>query len=308
MNYSEKIKTCRENAGLTQKGLAEEIGCSRQIVVRWESGLSVPSMYYAEKLSKRFGITVNSLMSGEDEETPTDKTAETRGGNGNNDVLTTGVFAVLSFVPVALYYVFSDIAEAVRQYLILIGHSLATEYRPVTDLIKRAGCVIGLIFFAVLAALWVNRLIARFIANKDKYHRYVFFKKWNVAFTVMIVNIVVYAFLNYSFISFYTPFLIYVFGLPIALAADGILTYAFYIFAKKSMVFESNPGLNKFNLVFFIMRCLTIGLLVAYSIYAFAVSASAAPMEIAMFLLVFIVNAVVTEAVYFIVRLTVFRK
>ena len=308
MNYSEKIKTCRENAGLTQKGLAEKIGCSRQIVVRWESGLSVPSMYYAEKLSELFGITVNSLMSGEEVEAPTDKAPAPRLYGANGDVWSTGVFAVLSFVPVALYYVFSDIKEAVRQYLILIGHSLATEYRPVTDLIEKVGAATCFVFFAVLLALYVNRLIARFVENKDKYERYVFFKKWNVGLTVIIVNIVVCAFLNYSFISFYTPFLIYVFGLPIALAADGIVTYAFQLLAAKSMVSESNLALGRFNLVFFIMRCVTIGLLIAYSVYAFAVSASAAPMGIAMFMFVFIVNAIVTEAVYFLVRLTVFRK
>ena len=74
------------------------------------------------------------------------------------------------------------------------------------------------------------------------------------------------------------------------------------------MVSESNLALGRFNLVFFIMRCVTIGLLIAYFVYAFAESPSAAPLEIAMFMIVFIVNAIVTEAVYFLVRLTVFRK
>lgn len=42
-NIAERIKTAREERGLTQEQLAERLEVSRQAVSKWEMGLSVPS-------------------------------------------------------------------------------------------------------------------------------------------------------------------------------------------------------------------------------------------------------------------------
>ena len=67
MEYSERIKQFRQLKSVTQQQLADEIGVSRQSVVRWENGFAVPSMFYAQKLAVYFGVTVWFLMTGEEE-------------------------------------------------------------------------------------------------------------------------------------------------------------------------------------------------------------------------------------------------
>ena len=42
-NIAERIKTARENQGMTQEQLAEQLDISRQAVSKWEMGASVPS-------------------------------------------------------------------------------------------------------------------------------------------------------------------------------------------------------------------------------------------------------------------------
>ena len=156
MNYSEKIKVYRENLSLTQKDLADDIGCSRQIIVRWENGLSVPSLYYAQKLAKKFDTTVTELMSdGEGDDIKEQKKPAAPKKDGGDVKKKVGVVCVLSFIPLALYFIFDIVIEAVRQYLILEGFDLATDYRKVTDVLENAAAGICFLIIAVLLLLWI---------------------------------------------------------------------------------------------------------------------------------------------------------
>ncbi len=39
MDFSDRLKEIRKNAGLSQEQLAEKIGVSRQAVTKWETGV-----------------------------------------------------------------------------------------------------------------------------------------------------------------------------------------------------------------------------------------------------------------------------
>ena len=68
-NIAERIKTAREERGLTQEQLAERLEVSRQAVSKWEMGLSVPSSENLQLLEENLG---NSLPK-EEEEPPEKK-------------------------------------------------------------------------------------------------------------------------------------------------------------------------------------------------------------------------------------------
>jgi transcriptional regulator with XRE-family HTH domain len=53
-----QIKALREQAGLTQKVLAESVGVKRAAVARIESGIRDPSPDLLERLAKRLGCDV----------------------------------------------------------------------------------------------------------------------------------------------------------------------------------------------------------------------------------------------------------
>lgn len=65
MKLSEKIRTLRKNAGLSQEQLGEKINVSRQAITKWESGDGLPDIYNLVALSNLFSITLDELMAQE---------------------------------------------------------------------------------------------------------------------------------------------------------------------------------------------------------------------------------------------------
>ena len=61
MTLGEKIKACRQRAGLSQEKLAERVGVSRQAVTKWEAGQSVPTGENLRRLAEIFGTTAGFL-------------------------------------------------------------------------------------------------------------------------------------------------------------------------------------------------------------------------------------------------------
>lgn len=62
MTLADRIKTLREQAGLTQAEVARRLGISRAGVNAWEMGLSVPSTPYVVELTKQFGVSTDYLL------------------------------------------------------------------------------------------------------------------------------------------------------------------------------------------------------------------------------------------------------
>lgn len=59
---AEKIKLLRENAGLSQKFLADKLGITRSSVNAWELGISVPSTQYIVELATLFKVSTDYLL------------------------------------------------------------------------------------------------------------------------------------------------------------------------------------------------------------------------------------------------------
>ena len=52
MSLGEKIKACRQNAGMSQEKVAELVGVSRQAVTKWEANQSAPNTENLFKLAE----------------------------------------------------------------------------------------------------------------------------------------------------------------------------------------------------------------------------------------------------------------
>ena len=59
---ADKIKTLRENSGLTQANLAKLLGITRSSVNAWELGISVPSTQYIVELAQIFKVSTDYLL------------------------------------------------------------------------------------------------------------------------------------------------------------------------------------------------------------------------------------------------------
>ena len=66
-NYitSATVKRLREEKGLTQTQLAEQIGVSSKAVSKWETAKGLPDITLIEPLAKALGVSVMELMSGD---------------------------------------------------------------------------------------------------------------------------------------------------------------------------------------------------------------------------------------------------
>ncbi len=59
------IQNLRKEQNLTQKDLAEKIGCTDKAVSRWETGLGLPDVGILLDLSRALNVSVNEILSGE---------------------------------------------------------------------------------------------------------------------------------------------------------------------------------------------------------------------------------------------------
>lgn len=72
MDIGQKITYYRTLLNLTQVQVARSLGISRSAVNGWEMGFSVPQLKHVVALSGLFGISVDSLVIGEDNRTVVD--------------------------------------------------------------------------------------------------------------------------------------------------------------------------------------------------------------------------------------------
>lgn len=64
-----KIKELREEKGLSQKKLADNIGTSQRNIGRWENEENEPTMSQLIKLAEYFDCTIDYLVGKDDDET-----------------------------------------------------------------------------------------------------------------------------------------------------------------------------------------------------------------------------------------------
>lgn len=66
MEFGTKLKNFREQKGITQQTLANQLFVSRQSVSRWECGSRYPDLMTAKKISDYFNISLDELISEDD--------------------------------------------------------------------------------------------------------------------------------------------------------------------------------------------------------------------------------------------------
>lgn len=62
MKFNERLKSIREQRGLTQVQLAEQSGVSTRMIQNYEGGTNRPRIEIAEKIAKALNITADELL------------------------------------------------------------------------------------------------------------------------------------------------------------------------------------------------------------------------------------------------------
>lgn len=66
MEFGEKLKKAREEKGITQQTLADQLFVTRQAVSRWECGTRFPDLLTAKKIAELLEVSLDELLSGEE--------------------------------------------------------------------------------------------------------------------------------------------------------------------------------------------------------------------------------------------------
>lgn len=64
--FGEKLRSLREERGMTQQTLAEQLYVTRQAVSRWECGARYPDLLMAKRIADTMEVSVDELISGEE--------------------------------------------------------------------------------------------------------------------------------------------------------------------------------------------------------------------------------------------------
>ena len=81
MTLGQRVQELRKQAGLSQEGLGEALGVSRQAVSKWEGDNGIPELDTLIAMSRLFGVTVGQLLGVEaPEETAKEKAEEAPAG------------------------------------------------------------------------------------------------------------------------------------------------------------------------------------------------------------------------------------
>ena len=74
MTLGERIQYFRKRAGLSQEGLAERLGVSRQAVSKWETDEALPDAERIISLAVVLGVTTDALLGREEPQSPAGET------------------------------------------------------------------------------------------------------------------------------------------------------------------------------------------------------------------------------------------
>ena len=70
MEFQQRLYELRKKAGLSQEGLADLLGVTRQAVQKWEAGTSRPDMDNLAALARYFSVTLDYLVTGQEPPAP----------------------------------------------------------------------------------------------------------------------------------------------------------------------------------------------------------------------------------------------
>lgn len=65
MEFNSELQRLRKLRGMSQEELGEQLGVSRQTISKWENGSAYPDMLNLMTISDFFGVTIDSMISGE---------------------------------------------------------------------------------------------------------------------------------------------------------------------------------------------------------------------------------------------------
>ena len=113
MEIEKKLKTVREQTGLTQEQVAEAVLVSRQTISNWENAKSLPDIISIIKLSELYNISVDELLKSDQKlQQKIEKDATIAKANKRLILVT----AVITLLSLAVYFISIFVGGAFQDF------------------------------------------------------------------------------------------------------------------------------------------------------------------------------------------------
>ena len=157
---AEKLQELRKEKGLSQEGLALELGISRQTVSKWEAGGAVPSIENLIMLCRVFGVDITYFLS-ESEYAPAQ--AESKANTDSVDVKNSfdvekALLNVLRRRGVVVGLWVNSFVLAIRIFITVCVGFLTISFDPAYISVSSAGLDIWHFVFSVIITVLVGVL------------------------------------------------------------------------------------------------------------------------------------------------------
>lgn len=97
VEFGEQLRRAREEKGMTQQSLAEQLYVTRQAVSRWECGDRYPDLLTTKKISQILEVSLDDLLSGKEMEKVVERNPVIEKKGINNIMIALYAFVVISF-------------------------------------------------------------------------------------------------------------------------------------------------------------------------------------------------------------------
>lgn len=98
VEFGEQLRKAREEKGMTQQSLAEQLYVTRQSVSRWECGDRYPDLLTTKKISQILEVSLDNLLSGKEMKKVVERNPVIENKVANNIMIALYAFIVFSFV------------------------------------------------------------------------------------------------------------------------------------------------------------------------------------------------------------------
>jgi len=98
VEFGEQLRRAREEKGMTQQSLAEQLYVTRQSVSRWECGDRYPDLLTTKKISQILEVSLDDLLSGKEMKKVVERNPVIEKKGINNIMVALYAFVVISFV------------------------------------------------------------------------------------------------------------------------------------------------------------------------------------------------------------------
>ncbi len=103
VEFGEQLRKAREEKGMTQQSLAEQLYVTRQSVSRWECGDRYPDLLTTKKISQILEVSLDDLLTGKEMKKVVERNPVIESKAANNVMI--GLYACIVFSFVATGFV-----------------------------------------------------------------------------------------------------------------------------------------------------------------------------------------------------------